>query len=90
MSGRLARFVVSFSRQASDGNYGSETARLELVYDATDDAGLDADTIPAAQVLARSLVHEQLDESPNWNVRRAIKPPALADRGDFDDDEDDR
>ena len=44
------RWTVSFSRQASDGNYGSETIRVERVLVAVDGEVLDE--LTAAQAVA--------------------------------------
>jgi len=66
---------VSFSRQASDGNYGSETIRVERVLVAEDGEVLDAQHATEALALCRALVHEELHRSPNWSVRRVIEEP---------------
>jgi len=69
------RWTVSFSRQASDGNYGSETIRIERVLVAVDGEVLDE--LVAAQALAscRAIVHTELRRSPNWSVRQAVEEP---------------
>jgi hypothetical protein len=65
------RITVSFSRQASDGNYGSETVRVELVVVA--DEGEALDELHAAQALssARAMVHTELRRSPSYTVQCA-------------------
>jgi hypothetical protein len=61
---------VSFRKQVSDGNYGSEVAEATVfVNDETDDA------IAAALATARRLVHEELRNSPSVSVRRALEYP---------------
>jgi hypothetical protein len=73
----LSLIRVSFSRQANDGDYGSETARCELEYTIgpEDDGVYDR----AATLLenARAYVHAELSKSPNWKVRRAVAEPEL-------------
>lgn len=81
---RFAEIRVSFSRQASDGNYGSETARYEVLLVAEDGEALDHDDAVHALASCRAVVHAQLARSPNFSVRRAIEPPKPSD----DDTED--
>ena len=59
---------VTFRKQVSDGNYGTEAAEVTL----------DCDPAVAGLTLAkaRQLVHEELARSPSANVRRAVQPPA--------------
>jgi hypothetical protein len=67
------RARVVFRKQASDGNYGSETAEvaidvpLEEVYD------LSEESIAATLATARRLVHEELRKSPSPSVRLALE-----------------
>ena len=85
------RWTVSFSRQASDGNYGSETIRIERVLVALDGESMHSDDAIEALKLCRQLVHQELSRSPNWSVRRAIeepKPVAATLGADEDDPED--
>jgi len=61
---------VTFRKQVSDGNYGSEVA------EATVFAGDDTDeAIAAALATARRLVHAELLQSPSVSVRRALEYP---------------
>jgi hypothetical protein len=71
---RITRITVSFSRQISDGNYGSETIRHEVEVVAQDDDEV-LDSLTAAQALAacRGVVHTELARSPNWSIRRAVE-----------------
>jgi len=84
------RWTVSFSRQASDGNYGSETIRVERVLVAVDGEVLDELTAAQAVANCRAIVHAELGRSPNWSVRQAIEEPKpiKATRSNYDDDED--
>lgn len=70
---RTTRITVSFSRQVSDGSYGSETIRHEVVVEAEDGEDLDSKASIMALALCRKLVHAELAESPNWQVRRAVE-----------------
>lgn len=72
------RWMVSFSRQASDGNYGSETIRIERTLIASD--GEILDELHAAQALAscRAIVHTELTRSPSWRVRDAVDAHEIA------------
>ena len=71
---KITSIRVSFSRQANDGNYGSETARYEVELIPTDEIEV-LDGLHATQALAacRSVVHAELARSPNWSVRRAVE-----------------
>jgi hypothetical protein len=78
----VVRITVSFSKQANDGNYGSETARCELVLEAVHfgDQTLETlDGLHARQALAqaRAYVHQELAQSPNYSVRRAVEERKL-------------
>src|SRR5262245_21351780 len=66
------KWVVSFSRHASDGNYGSETIRIERTLVA--ELGHFPDASDAASAIAecRALAHAELAKSPSWRVRDAI------------------
>jgi hypothetical protein len=69
---------VSFSRQANDGDYGSETARCELEYTvgADEDGAVTLSEMPGLLLIeAREFVHSELRKSPNWKVRRAVAEP---------------
>ena len=69
----LSVIRVSFSRQANDGDYGSETARCELEYAVgPEDDEMALREMPALLLIdAREFVHAELTRSPNWKVRRA-------------------
>jgi hypothetical protein len=74
----LSVIRVSFSRQANDGDYGSETARCELEYTVgpEDDEISRTKELPALLLIdAREFVHQELAKSPNWKVRRAVAEP---------------
>ena len=74
----LSVIRVSFSKQANDGDYGSETARCELEYTVSpDDAGAGGDLISDLLGDCRTHVHRELSKSPNWKVRRAVAEPEL-------------
>lgn len=89
----LSVIRVSFSRQANDGDYGSETARCELEYTVgpEDEAKALIDLPKLLLMNARELVHAELSQSPNWKVRRAVEEPkplessATSDEGSLED-----
>ena|SRR5215471_2947422 len=61
---------VTFRKQVSDGNYGSEVAEATVfVDDVTEEA------VAAALATARRLVFDELRNSPSANVRRALEYP---------------
>lgn len=68
---------VTFRKQVSDGNYGSEAAEVVLGATLPDDDRHDDQYIGnlAGDLLteARAAVHAQLDLSPNMSVRRALE-----------------
>jgi hypothetical protein len=73
----LSVIRVSFSKQANDGDYGSETARCELEYTLTpEDDELTGKEVPALLLIdAREFVQVELSRSPNWKVRHAVAEP---------------
>jgi hypothetical protein len=77
----LSVIRVSFSKQANDGDYGSESVRCELEYTLTaEDDELAWKEMPALLLLdAREFVHQELAKSPNWKVRRAVAAPDVND-----------
>src|SRR5215471_11526626 len=91
---------VTFRKQVSDGNYGSEVAEATVfVDDVTEEA------VAAALATARRLVFAELRNSPSANVRRALEYPkpieeraresaelelAIGKRQAYADDDDDR
>ena len=70
---------VSFSKQANDGDYGSETARCELEYSVgPEDDEQALKELPALLLIdAREFVHAELGKSPNWKVRHAVAMPEV-------------
>ena len=73
-----SRARVTFRKQVSDGNYGTESAEVSLEWD----SGIDdvEDTLKNAAALlvqARALVHAELAKSPAWRVRDAVTPSEL-------------
>jgi hypothetical protein len=76
----LSVIRVSFSRQANDGDYGSETARCELEYAVgPEDDEMVLREMPALLLIdAREFVHAELTRSPNVKVRRAVEAPKVA------------
>ena len=75
----LSVIRVSFSRQANDGDYGSETARCELEYTLTpEDDALARKELPELLLMdARKFVHAELTRSFNRKVRRAVAEPEV-------------
>jgi len=63
---------VSFRKQVSDGNYGSEVAEVSVDVDIV---GQGEEAIAAALATARRLVHEELRQSPSASVRQALEYP---------------
>jgi len=73
-----SRARVTFRKQVSDGNYGTEAAEVSLEWD----SGIDdvEDTLKNAAALlveARKLVHDELRKSSAWRVRDAVTPSEL-------------
>jgi hypothetical protein len=90
---RTTLIRVSFSRQVSDGNYGSETIRHEVEVTADDGQDLSSEESITALDLCRRLVHAELARSPNWSIRHAIEEPKTLSTAElapsnYDDDED--
>jgi len=70
------RATVSFSRQANDGNYGSETIRVELIVVPSDGQPAVSEQDAAdALIRARAIVHAELAKSYSYSVRRAVEEP---------------
>jgi hypothetical protein len=65
------RMRVSFRKQLSDGNYGSETAEASIELDVEDDDW----NLDALLMDVRARVHAELARSPSAAVRRALTPP---------------
>jgi hypothetical protein len=90
----LSVIRVAFSRQANDGDYGSETARCELEYTVSpdEDGEIALKELPGLLLIeAREFVHQELSKSPNWKVRRAVAAPEVESEpipAFVDDDED--
>lgn len=74
-SARLVR--VTFRKQVSDGNYGTEAAEVQLDWTVTDDELSSADVEAALDMLgqARELVHNELRRSPSAAVRKVVELP---------------
>lgn len=63
---------VRFSRQANDGDYGSETVSVERELTADDgDVVRDEDVLRMLHA-CRLQVELELRQSPNWKVQRAV------------------
>lgn len=71
---------VSFRKQVSDGNYGTEAAEVTLEWYMSDTETVHDDAHTADQMLtqARELVQHELMQSPNANVRRMFAPRSTA------------
>jgi hypothetical protein len=67
------RIRVSFKKQVSDGNYGSEVA--EISFDQEIEPGQEFEQGDALLQQARTHVHAELARSPSAAVRRALEPP---------------
>lgn len=70
---RVAVARVRFSRQASDGDYGSETISIERELVAENDEDLSVEVINAHLHACRLDVEAELRTSPNWKVQRAVR-----------------
>ena len=73
---QLTNVTVTYRKQVSDGNYGTETAEVTLSA-ALNDEGEEVDTdvtVPFLLSEARRHVYAKLDESPSLNVRKALRP----------------
>ena len=83
---------VSFRKQVSDGNYGTEAAEMTMEDYVHPDAEANVDTSIAELMLrtCRSLVHEELARSPSTKVRAALGKPTAVTLGpsDYDDEGD--
>jgi hypothetical protein len=64
---------VAFSRQVSDGNYGSETVRCELDIEADEGETLGSADIISRLEATRTLVERELKRSGNRNVQIAVR-----------------
>jgi len=69
---------VSFRKQVSDGNYGSEVAEVSFDVDAEDAYEVTEEVLALALENARKLVHDELSHSPSANVRRALEQPKVS------------
>ena len=67
---------VSFRKQVSDGNYGTEAAEVSLEWYMDGGDGEDDENM-AHELLnnARALVHAQLSRSPSTRVRQSLTAP---------------
>lgn len=68
---------VSFRKQVSDGNYGTEAAEvtLECFVHASISSQMDAPVAEDMLDEARQLVHRQLLHSPSLQVRKSLNVP---------------
>ena len=67
------RFGVTFRKQVSDGNYGTEAIEINLESDVDDELDLDYQ-VEALAMQARRLAHAELSRSPNPRVRQSVLP----------------
>lgn len=74
---RLTLARVRFSRQANDGDYGSETVSVEREVVAEEGEVLHDEDILTALHVCRLHVEAELSQSPNWKVRRAVTYPEV-------------
>lgn len=72
MTGESPR--VSFRKQVSDGNYGTEAAEVSLGVPLDDCDELSLESVMVTLQDAQRLVHEELGRSPSSAVRRARSP----------------
>jgi len=71
-----SRAHVTFRKQVSDGNYGTEAAEVSLEWDSgIDDVEDSLKNAAALLVEARRVVHDELSHSPSATVRRALERP---------------
>jgi hypothetical protein len=73
---RISEVTVSFRKQVADGNFGTEACEVALTGTVDEDEGAEVDELEVAEMLladARKLVYKKLDESPNVNVRHALR-----------------
>ena len=68
---------VTFRKQVSDGNYGTEAAEVSIMLNDPDEDGVTQEQIAALLEIARRLVHDELKKSPAWRVRDAVTPSEL-------------
>jgi len=68
--------VVTYRRQLSDGNYGTESAEVSLDWyiDQDNDSEVDLDFANEMLVNATNIALGRLHQSTNANVRRATHP----------------
>jgi len=71
------RARVSFRKQVSDGNYGTEAAEVTLDVPLGEVYDLSSEAVAATLATARQLVHAELAQSPAWRVRDAVTPSEL-------------
>jgi hypothetical protein len=65
---------VSFRKQLSDGNYGSEVGEVMLNFEVDEADGLVDGDVQELLAKARAAVHGELLRSPSVTVRRALEP----------------
>ena len=77
---QLTSISVTYRKQVSDGNYGTEAVEVTLIAQPNDEGEeVDSDlTVPALLADARHHVFLELDKSPSLNVRKALRAPKPA------------
>lgn len=71
---------VTFKKQVSDSNYGSETIEVALDAESTDDDVARGERVAELLELARQLVGDELNNSPSAAVRRGTVQQPSAQR----------
>lgn len=74
---RVSIARVRFVRQASDGDYGSETVSIERELVADDGEDVTPDMVSVLLRGCRLDVEAELRASPNWKVQRAVRYPEV-------------
>jgi len=71
---------VSYRRQVSDGNYGTEACEVSMEWyvESSDDATFDQEAATEMLGQAREIVHTQLRGSNNTAIRAMFTPRATA------------
>jgi len=77
MDAKQRTVAVTYRRQVSDGNYGTESAEVHLEWFVDDDNDSHADLEFAQEMLsnATDIALNHLRGSLNRNVRQAVSPP---------------
>lgn len=74
------KVAISYRRQVSDGNYGTEAAEvyLEWFLDADNDSHTDLEFAQEMLASAHDLVDNRLQNSQSPGVRRSVQPRTTA------------